>query len=138
MEIVKAGTLTNQESRLGELDLDNVVFGETFSDHMFSMLYENGAWQKPAIIPYGSTPFEPGVMLLHYAQTVFEGLKAFRGVDGSIRIFRPDRKALRLQKSCRRMCIPEIDETVFLDALDKLIGIDRDWIPDRPGYALYI
>ncbi len=138
MEIVKAGTLTSQESRLGELDLDNVVFGETFSDHMFSMLYENGAWQQPEIIPYGSTPFEPGVMLLHYAQTVFEGLKAFRGVDGSIRIFRPDRNALRLQKSCRRMCIPEIDETVFLDALDKLIGIDRDWVPDRPGYAFYI
>ncbi len=129
---------TTQRSRLGNFDLDDFVFGEIFSDHMFTMVYEDGAWRQPEIVPYGPIAIEPGVMALHYAQMVFEGLKAFRGVDGAIRIFRPDRNARRLQKSCRRMCIPEIDEDVFVDAVERLVRTDRDWVPDRPGYALYI
>lgn len=136
--MVDVETRTTQRSRLGELDLDDFVFGEIFSDHMFSMVYENGAWREPEIVPYGPIAIEPGVMMLHYAQMVFEGLKAFRGVDGVIRIFRPDRNARRLRESCRRMCIPEIDEDVFVDAVERLVRTDRDWIPDRPGYALYI
>ncbi len=136
--MVDVETRTTGRSRLGELDLDDFVFGEIFSDHMFSMVYEDGAWRDPEIVPYGPIAIEPGVMMLHYAQMVFEGLKAFRGVDGVIRIFRPDRNARRLAGSCRRMCIPEIDEQVFIDAVEQLVRTDRDWIPDRPGHALYI
>ncbi len=131
-------TRTIGQSRLGELDLDDFVFGEIFSDHMFSMVYEDGAWRRPEIVPYGPIAIEPGVMMLHYAQMVFEGLKAFRGVDGVIRIFRPDRNARRLRESCRRMCIPEIEDDVFVNAVEQLVRTDRDWIPDRPGHALYI
>ena len=129
---------TTERSRLGEFCLDTFVFGEIFSDHMFSMVYEDGAWRKPEIVPYGPISIEPGVMTLHYAQMVFEGMKAFRGVDGAIRLFRPDRNARRLQESCRRMCIPEIDQDVFIFAVEQLVRADRDWIPDRPEYALYI
>ena len=120
--MVDVETRTTERSRLGELDLDDFVFGEIFSDHMFSMVYEDGAWRRPEIVPYGPIAIEPGVMMLHYAQMVFEGLKAFRGVDGIIRIFRPDRNARRLRESCRRMCIPEIGEQVFVDAVEQLFA----------------
>ena len=131
-------THLTERSRLEDLDLDRLVFGEIFSDHMFGMRYERGEWRDPEIVPYAPIPIEPGVMMLHYAQMVFEGLKAFRGTDGVIRIFRPDRNAQRLRESCRRMCIPEIDERVFVDSVTELVRIDRNWISDRPGFALYI
>lgn len=131
-------TRLTDESRLGALDLDAFVFGEMFSDHMFSLVYDDGAWQRPEILPYGPIPIEPGVMTMHYSQMVFEGMKAYRGVDGAIRLFRPDRNAARLAASCRRMCIPEIDPDVFVQAVEALVGADRAWVPDRPGYALYI
>ena len=131
-------THLTERSRLDDLDLDRLVFGEVFSDHMFSMVYERGEWRDPEILPYAPIPIEPGVMMLHYAQMVFEGLKAFRGVDGVIRLFRPDRNAKRLRESCRRMCIPEIGEDVFVDSVAALVRVDRGWISDRPGFALYI
>lgn len=126
------------ESRLGALDLDSFVFGEVFSDHMFSLVYRDGAWQRPEILPYGPIPIEPGVMTMHYSQMVFEGLKAYRGIDGAIRLFRPEANAARLAASCRRMCIPEIDPDVFVQAVEALVVTDRSWVPDRPGHALYI
>ena len=127
-----------ERSRLGDLDLDRLVFGEVFSDHMFAMAWRDGAWRDPEIVPYGPIPIEPGAMTLHYAQMAFEGLKAFVGVDGRVRVFRPDRNARRLRLSCRRMCIPEIDEDGFVAAVTRLVDIDRGWISDRPGHGLYI
>ena len=124
-----------ERSRLGDLDLDRLVFGEVFSDHMFSMAWRDGAWRDPEIVPYGPIPIEPGAMTLHYAQMAFEGLKAFVGVDGRVRVFRPDRNARRLRLSCRRMCIPEIDENAFVAAVTRLVDIDRGWISDRPGHG---
>ena len=126
------------ESRLDGLDLDRLVFGETFTDHMLSMTFEAGAWGPPELLPYGPVPMEPGIMSLHYGQMVFEGLKAYRGDDGMIRLFRPDRNAMRLRNSCRRMCIPELPEPAFVDAVERLVGVDRAWVPDRPGYSLYV
>ena len=125
-------------SRLAELDLDRLVFGEVFSDHMFSTIYRDGAWRGPEIVPYGPIEIEPGAMTLHYAQMAFEGLKAFLGVDGRVRLFRPDRNARRLRLSCRRMCIPEIEERDFIEAVTRLVDIDRGWISDRPGFGLYV
>lgn len=131
-------THLTERSRLEDLDLDRLVFGEIFSDHMFSMVFERGEWRDPEIVPYAPIAIEPGEMMLHYAQMVFEGLKAFRGVDGAIRLFRPDCNAARLRESCRRMCIPEIDEDAFVESVAALVRVDHGWISDRPGFALYI
>ncbi|GJL82192.1 MAG: putative branched-chain-amino-acid aminotransferase [marine bacterium B5-7] len=129
-------------SRVDEIDLENpdfdLGFGDMFSDHMFQMDYSDGAWRDPRIVPYGPFAIEPGALCLHYGQAVFEGLKAFRGEDGMIRVFRPDRNFSRLERSCQRLCIPTFDRETFLDAIDSLVRIDRNWIPSKRGQALYI
>lgn len=125
-------------SRLASVDFDNLGFGSVFSDHMFSLHYQDGTWQRPEILPYGKIELEPGTATLHYGQSVFEGLKAFRGEDGVVRIFRPERNAERFFSSCERLCIPPIDEDIFIKALDTLIALDHDWIPTRRGQAFYI
>ncbi|HUT48833.1 MAG TPA: branched-chain amino acid aminotransferase [Alphaproteobacteria bacterium] len=125
------------QSRLPGLDIDTLVFGETFSDHMFTMVYEDGAWQNPEVVPYGPVPVPPGAISLHYAQAVFEGMKAYRGDDGAIRLFRPKRNADRLIASSERLCIPPIDEETFIGALHALIEVDADWIAPPP-YSLYV
>ncbi len=129
---------TAASSRRGSVDLGNPGFGDVFSDHMFVMDHVDGEWRDPRIEPYGPFSIEPGALCLHYGQTVFEGLKAFLGEDGRIRIFRPDRNAARLRDSCRRLCIPEPDAELLLEAIDALVLLDREWIPSRRGQALYI
>ena len=131
-----------ETSRLQAVDFTALGFGQVFSDHMFSMDYREGSWVDPRIHPYGPLDLEPGAVILHYGQTVFDGFKAFFGEDGAVRIFRPDRNAQRLYDSCRRLCIPimplpEMRDILF-DATRALIRIDRDWIPREPGQSLYI
>ena len=130
------------QSRLDQVDFDNLGFGSIFSDHMFSMVYEDGAWQNPEIIPYQALALEPGVAMLHYGQTVFDGYKAFRGEDGQARIFRPERNARRLRDSCERLCIPimPVDELtdIMLQATRELIELDHAWMPSQWGHSLYI
>ena len=130
------------QSRLDQVDFDNLGFGSIFSDHMFSMVYEDGAWQNPEIIPYQALAIEPGVAMLHYGQTVFDGYKAFRGADGKARIFRPERNAKRLHDSCERLCIPimplEQLTDLMLAATRQLIELDHAWIPSQWGHSLYI
>jgi len=133
LQITRAG-----RSRLEDVDFDHLGFGECFADHMFSMWYEDGRWQRPEILPYGPVSMEPGCAMLHYAQAVFEGLKVFRGADGALRLFRPDANARRLVESCRRMCIPPPEESVLIEAVEALARIDRDWVPSRRGQALYV
>ena len=125
-------------SRLSTVDFDNLGFGDLFSDHMFSLHYEDGRWGRPEILPYGKIELEPGTATLHYGQSVFEGLKAFRGSDDVVRVFRPDQNAKRLLSSCERLCIPPIDEDVFLEAIDALIRLDHEWMPRERGQAFYI
>lgn len=127
-----------EHSRLAEVDFDALGFGNVFSDHMFSLVYEDGRWQHPEVIPYGPIALEPGNATLHYAQAVFEGLKAFRGTDGVIRVFRPEMNARRLTASCRRMCIPPPPEETLFFAIEQLIRLDHRWVPSRRGQALYI
>jgi len=91
---------TVRQSRLSEVDFDNLGFGAIFSDHMFSMVYADGKWSDPEILPYQAIPMEPGVAMLHYGQTVFDGYKVYRGQDGEARIFRPQMNAKRLHDSC--------------------------------------
>ncbi len=87
------------KSRLGIVDVDKVAFGDSFSDHMFSMTYDGGRWGEPTITPYGPVLVEPAAIAIQYAQTVFEGLKVYRAPDRSLRLFRPDRNAARLRAS---------------------------------------
>ena len=130
------------KSRLPQVDFDNLGFGSIFSDHMFSMVYEDGAWIRPEIIPYQTLAIEPGVAMLHYGQTVFDGYKVFRGEDGQARIFRPERNAARLHDSCERLCIPimpveELTE-IMIQATRQLIEIDHAWMPSQWGHSLYV
>lgn len=130
------------QSRLSEVDFEHLGFGAVFSDHMFSMHYSDGAWRQPEIIPYQTLALEPGVAMLHYGQTVFDGFKAFRGQDGEVRIFRPDMNARRLYNSCQRLCIPmmPLDELADLvtGATRELIRLDHAWIPRARGQSLYV
>ncbi|MBI9083203.1 MAG: branched-chain amino acid aminotransferase [Desulfobacterales bacterium] len=118
---------------------DKLGFGSLFTDHMFNMDYtpEKG-WHNPRIEPYGPIVMDPATMVLHYGQEVFEGLKAYRKPDGGIQLFRPLENIRRMNRSCRRLCIPEMDETVILEALKALVDLERDWVPGSPGTSLYI
>ncbi|HEU4471430.1 MAG TPA: branched-chain amino acid aminotransferase [Flavisolibacter sp.] len=112
-------------------------FGSTAADHMFTCTYGNGAWQEPSIIPFQQLSLSPFTLALHYGQSVFEGMKAFRMEDGSIGIFRIDRHWERLNRSLHRMCMPPVPEALFRAALHELISLDRNWVPASPG-SLYI
>lgn len=114
-------------------------FGTIFTDHMFIMDYDLGqGWHDPRIVPYGPIEMEPSAMCLHYGQSVFEGMKAYRAVDGRILLFRPDKNMARLNVSNDRLCIPQIDEKFAEKAIEKLVSIDRDWVPSGEGASLYI
>lgn len=126
------------ESRVHEVDFDNLVFGRKFSDHMFEMHYDDGQWQQPRIKPYGSFEITPAMNVLHYGQAVFEGMKAFYVDENTVQIFRPKVHHERFNRSCRRMCIPETDYETFIEALETLIKLDKKWIPKESGTALYL
>jgi len=120
-------------------DETKLGFGRVFSDHMFIMDYETGkGWHNARIQPFGDISLSPAAMVLHYAQEVFEGLKAYRTPDGGIRLFRPGENFKRMNSSCKRAVIPEIDTDFALDALKQLIRIDADWVPRTDGASLYI
>ena len=118
---------------------DPLKFGTIFTNHMFVMNYETGkGWFDPRIVPYGKIELEPSAMVFHYAQEMFEGLKAYRGDDGSALLFRPDMNAKRTNATNERLCIPTIPEEDFVQAIKELVKIDSDWIPDREGTSLYV
>ncbi|MCI9414060.1 MAG: branched-chain amino acid aminotransferase [Clostridiales bacterium] len=120
-------------------DSDRLGFGQYFTDHMFLMNYDAGqGWHDPRIVPYGPLQMDPAAMCLHYGQEVFEGMKAYRGPDGGVVLFRPDRNMARLNLSNERLCIPLIDEALGVEAVKKLVEIDQDWIPQAKDTALYI
>ncbi len=113
-------------------------FGAQFTPHMFMMNHRDGAWQDPRIVPYGPLALDPAAKVLHYAQEIFEGMKAYRNPrDGSVHMFRPDMNILRFNRSTERMCMPAVDPELFMSALEKLIGLDAAWVPEPPN-ALYI
>ncbi|HEY9117976.1 MAG TPA: branched-chain amino acid aminotransferase [Roseivirga sp.] len=126
------------QSRINELDENNIPFGKLYSDHMFMADYVNGEWQDLRIVPYQNISISPANNTLHYAITVFEGLKAYRNTNGEVVVFRPQANAARLNVSAERMCIPEVPESLFMDALTELLKLDSSWVPSTPGTALYI
>lgn len=134
----KIATQRTEHSRLPETDLDNIKFGRVFSDHMFVMDYADGAWKAPTIMPFGDLRMSPAALVLHYSQTIFEGLKAYRSADGQVNLFRPQANIARMNHSTHRMCMPSIPEDLFMDALLELVKLDKDWIPKGEEAALYI
>lgn len=121
------------------VDHNQLGFGDIFTDHMFLMNYKEGqGWYDPRIVPYGPLSLDPAAMILHYAQEVFEGMKAYCGEDGVVRLFRPQENFKRLNSSNEHVCIPPVDEELLLDALKQLIILDKDWIPTAPNTSLYI
>nr|MEE4268458.1 branched-chain amino acid aminotransferase [Candidatus Krumholzibacteria bacterium] len=117
---------------------DNFGFGQLFTPHMFVMDYADGQWGAPRIEPYGPFSIDPAAKVLHYGQEIFEGMKAYKnGQDGTVHMFRPDKNIRRFNISCERMCMPQVDEKLFMEALDTLIDLDRAWVPESPN-ALYI
>ncbi len=120
-------------------DESQLGFAQYFTDHMFTMDYDEGqGWHDGKIVPHAPIQIEPASCVLHYAQMMFEGMKAYRTPDGSVQIFRPDMNIARMARTCERMCIPELPGDLFLAAVKALIWEDRDWVPSAPGTALYI
>lgn len=126
------------ESRIDQVDFDNLVFGTEFTDHMLVCHYENGAWQEMEIKPYGPFTFTPAMHTLHYGQALFEGQKAYYRQDQEIGIFRLEMNAKRMNHSARRMFMPEFPEDQFMEGIKKLIEIDRAWVPKDPDRSLYL
>ncbi|WP_183644446.1 branched-chain amino acid aminotransferase [Neomicrococcus lactis] len=123
--------------------LDNPGFGNYFTDHTAVVDYSvnaqgEGSWHDARIEPYGPIALDPSAAVLHYGQEIFEGLKAYRHADGSIWTFRPEANAKRLNTSARRLALPELPESVFLDALRELVSVDAAWVPSGDGEALYL
>lgn len=114
-------------------------FGKHFADYMFEMDYKTGeGWINPKILPYGPICLEPSAMALHYGQSVFEGLKAYTNDQNEVLLFRPEKNMERLNRSCRRLCIPELDETFILQALKDVVRANKEWIPKSEGASLYL
>ncbi len=127
-------------SRAPEIPLDpnNLPFGRTFSPNMFQVEWDSSkGWHDARIVPYGPLPLAPSAMVFHYGQEIFEGLKAFRHPDDGIGLFRPDRNAVRLNLSAKRMSMPEIPVELQLEAMRRLAKLDKAWVPKPPG-TLYI
>ena len=138
LDTLSIQTQRTANSRLSEIDMDNIEFGKVFSDHMFRVDFVDGAWQQPQILPYGDISMSPAISALHYGQAIFEGMKAYRQADGGVALFRPTDNAARLNSSAERMCMPTIPEELFMNGLRELIKLDSDWVPAAAGSALYI
>ncbi len=131
-------------SRIHEVDFDQLEFGKYVSDHMLVCDYADGVWKTPQIVPYANLALSPSTLALHYGQTVFEGMKAFRmsagsgGDDSRINIFRMDKHYDRFVKSLDRMCMAVPPKEIFVDGLSQLVALDKAWVPTKPGNALYL
>ena len=127
-----------EKTRITEVDFNNIQFGRVYSDHMFLADFLDSEWQNFTIQPYSDIKLSPGTFALHYGQSVFEGLKAYKSQDGAINVFRPLDNFKRMNKSAQRLCIPEIPEEVFMGGMTELLKLDRNWAPDGDGNSLYI
>ncbi len=125
-------------SKINEVDFDNLSFGSVYSDHMLVCDYKDGKWHAPKIMPYQPLTLDPSAKIFHYGQSIFEGMKAYKDDEGSIWLFRPLENFKRLNKSAKRIAIPELPEEYFMEGLTTLLQLDSDWIPQNPGSSLYV
>lgn len=120
-------------------DPNNLPFGSFFTDHMFVMDYDEGqGWHDGRIVPYAPIAIDPAAVVLHYGQEMFEGLKAYKTVDGKVQLFRPEMNAKRTNNTNERLCIPKVDEELYVEAVKQLVKVDVDWIPQKKDTSLYI
>lgn len=133
IDIVKAET-----SKIGSVDFDNLVFGRTFTDHMFFCDYVDGQWQQPKITPYGPMSMDPSARVFHYGQAVFEGMKAYKDDNGKVFLFRPEENFQRINKSSARLAMPEFPKEYFFDGLTTLLNMDKEWVKPGKGNSLYL
>ena len=126
------------QSKVSQVDINNITMGNAFTDHMFICEYQNGEWQNPRIESLAMIQTHPAAMALHYGQAIFEGMKATLGKDKTPLLFRPDENAKRLNFSADRMGMPTFPEDLFVEALKKFVDLERNWIPTSAGSALYL
>jgi branched-chain amino acid aminotransferase len=132
-------TITKAErSKLHDLNLENLPFGKYFTDHMLEADYENGEWKNVEIKPYQPLVLDPSIAALHYGQSIFEGIKAYKDEEGNAYIFRVGDNFERFNISADRMQMPAVPEEIFIDGMKQLIALDKNWIPARPDHSLYI
>jgi branched-chain amino acid aminotransferase len=137
--MLKFNVTKTTKTRFDDVKWDSLGFGVYFGDHMFVSEFENGKWDEGVIVPYGPIPMEPSLCALHYGQSIFEGLKAFRDIDGKhINLFRPEKNAKRLNHSGSVVVIPPFDVEHFIEALIELIKVDNKFVPHKRGTSLYI
>lgn len=129
---------TTTSSRLSQTDFSNLVFGKTISDHMFVADYKNGEWTDLRIEPYAPLVLSPANATLHYGQSIFEGLKAYRNEKDEVLVFRADANWARMNESAERMCMPFLPEEIFMEGLVQLVELDKGWVPSAKGSSLYI
>jgi len=127
-----------ETSKLSDVDFDDLKFGAIFSDYMVDVDFEEGKWNDPVIRPYQNLTLSPACSALHYGQAIFEGMKAYKTVDGKVALFRPEKNAARFNLSAARMSMPEISEEMFLESLKKLVSLEKDWVPSNEGHSLYL
>ena len=125
-------------SRISEVNFENLPFGDVFTDHMFICEYKNGEWQEPRIQPYGPLSISPSAKVFHYGQAVFEGMKAYKDDEGHVWLFRPDENLRRINKSSKRLAIPEFPESYFFDGLTTMLQLDKEWVKPGIGNTLYV
>ena len=127
------------ENRKAKPDQNALGFGRYFTDHMFIMDYTDGkGWHDARIVPYQNLSLDPACMVFHYAQEMFEGLKAYRTADGTVQLFRPDKNIERMNNTNERLCIPKLDPSDVLDAIKALVATEEEWVPSLDGTSLYI
>ena len=132
-------SITKTENPKAKPNPDTLRFGTEFTDHMFIMDYEEGkGWIDGRIVPYGPLSLDPAAVVFHYAQEMFEGLKAYKTKEGKVQLFRPDMNAKRTNRTNDRLCIPQMDEELYVEAIKALVAVDADWIPEKEGTSLYI
>lgn len=127
-----------ERSRITDVDWDNLPFGKVFSDHMLVMDYKDGVWHDPEIVPFESLSMHPATSAIHYGQSIFEGMKANKNENNEVLIFRPEMNAKRFTESCKRICMPQIPESTFIQLIQKVVDVDREWVPSKEGHSLYI
>ena len=127
-----------EKSRINEVDFNNLIFGNDFTDYMFECDFKNGSWNNPTIKPFGNLSISPVAKVFHYGQAVFEGMKAYKDGQGKIWLFRPEDNFNRINKSSKRLAIPEFPKEIFFEALESMLLLDKDWIKPGFGNSLYI
>jgi branched-chain amino acid aminotransferase len=125
-------------TKINQVDFENLAFGNVFTDHMLQCDFRDGAWEKPIIKPYEPFLLDPSAKVFHYGQAIFEGMKAYKDESDDVWLYRPDENFVRFNKSAFRMAMPQVPENIFLDGLKQLLQIEKEWVKKGKGNTLYI